>query len=184
MSNPPWYKQVSGGDLQQGDIFRRYPIITPAISSQLIQEIREGGSPEIQSNTALSDLVVMSQSCDLDHDKVDTVILCPLWELDHFETEMWPDKSPKEITKFKEDIRRGNVEGFHMLNSQDDMDIKLSVVEFRRIISTPKTVLAEFAESIGNRPRLLPPYREHLSQSFARYFMRVGLPGDIPPFKK
>jgi hypothetical protein len=28
--------------------------------------------------------------------------------------------------------------------------------------------------------RLLPPYREHLSQSFARYFMRVGLPVDIP----
>jgi hypothetical protein len=26
------------------------------------------------------------------------------------------------------------------------------------------------------RPQLLPPYREHLSQSFARFFMRVGLP--------
>jgi hypothetical protein len=29
---------------------------------------------------------------------------------------------------------------------------------------------------------LLPPYREHLSQAFARFFMRVGLPVDIPPF--
>lgn len=27
--------------------------------------------------------------------------------------------------------------------------------------------------------RLLPPYREHLSQAFARYFMRVGLPQDL-----
>jgi hypothetical protein len=26
------------------------------------------------------------------------------------------------------------------------------------------------------------PYREHLAQSFARYFMRVGLPVNIPPF--
>ncbi len=26
------------------------------------------------------------------------------------------------------------------------------------------------------RLRLLPPYREHLSQAFARFFMRVGLP--------
>ena len=31
--------------------------------------------------------------------------------------------------------------------------------------------------------RLLPPYGEHLSQAFARFFMRVGLPVDIPPFK-
>ena len=26
-------------------------------------------------------------------------------------------------------------------------------------------------------------YREHLSQSFARFFMRVGLPVNIPPFR-
>jgi len=35
----------------------------------------------------------------------------------------------------------------------------------------------------GRRLRLLPPYREHLSQAFARFFMRVGLPVDIPAFR-
>jgi hypothetical protein len=35
---------------------------------------------------------------------------------------------------------------------------------------------------MATRLRLLPPYREHLSQSFARFFMRVGLPVDIPSF--
>ena len=39
----------------------------------------------------------------------------------------------------------------------------------------------EFLESLlaargRERPRLLSRYREHLSQAFARYFMRVGLP--------
>jgi hypothetical protein len=43
------------------------------------------------------------------------------------------------------------------------------------------TVPREFLESVlaaraAARPRLLSPYREHLSQAFARYFMRVGLP--------
>jgi hypothetical protein len=33
-----------------------------------------------------------------------------------------------------------------------------------------------------SRFRLLPPYREHLSQAFARFFMRVGL--TIPVEKK
>jgi hypothetical protein len=30
-------------------------------------------------------------------------------------------------------------------------------------------------ERVGCELRLLPPYREHLSQAFARFFMRVGL---------
>jgi len=34
-----------------------------------------------------------------------------------------------------------------------------------------------------NRLRLLPPDREHLAQAFARFFMRAGLPIDIPEFK-
>lgn len=33
----------------------------------------------------------------------------------------------------------------------------------------------------GDGLRLHPPYREHLSQAFARFFLRVGLAGDIPP---
>ena len=33
--------------------------------------------------------------------------------------------------------------------------------------------------SKSDRIRVLPPYREHLSQAFARFFMRVGLPQDI-----
>lgn len=56
----------------------------------------------------------------------------------------------------------------------------LSVVEFHRIYALPKEYLKAVALSAGFRLRLLPPYREHLSQAFARYFMRVGLPIDIP----
>ncbi len=36
---------------------------------------------------------------------------------------------------------------------------------------------------LPSRLRLLPPYREHLAQGFARFFMRVGLPVDIPAFR-
>ena len=37
---------------------------------------------------------------------------------------------------------------------------------------------------IDECPIIIPPIREHLSQAFARFFMRVGLPFNIPPFKK
>ena len=42
-------------------------------------------------------------------------------------------------------------------------------------ISVPVEVARSIAEDIEIRLRLCPPYREHLSQAFARYFMRVGL---------
>ena len=61
---------------------------------------------------------------------------------------------------------------------------EVRVVDFRRVYSLPVTFLRRRATQCGNRIRLLPPYREHLSQAFARFFMRVGFPVDIPPFKK
>lgn len=41
------------------------------------------------------------------------------------------------------------------------------------------STLENIVKKQNKRIRLLPPYREHLSQAFARYFMRVGLPQDI-----
>jgi len=52
-------------------------------------------------------------------------------------------------------------------------------VDFHRIYTVPKAYLKQIALNNKFRIRLLPPYREHLSQAFARYFMRVGLPVDI-----
>ena len=50
--------------------------------------------------------------------------------------------------------------------------------------AVPRAFLEDLiAERGTKRLRLLPPYREHLSQAFARFFMRVGLPVDIPPFR-
>ncbi|MBD5492017.1 MAG: hypothetical protein HDR16_07880 [Lachnospiraceae bacterium] len=44
---------------------------------------------------------------------------------------------------------------------------------------TQGDIAKEMAFKNGKRLRLCPPYREHLSQAFARYFMRVGLPVNI-----
>jgi len=40
-------------------------------------------------------------------------------------------------------------------------------------------ILEELVTHTGKRLRLCPPYREHLAQAFARFFMRVGLPQDV-----
>jgi hypothetical protein len=57
------------------------------------------------------------------------------------------------------------------------------VVDFRQIISLPFAYLSRHAEQLGPRWRLQSPYLEHFSQAFARFFMRVGLPSALPPFR-
>ena len=51
-----------------------------------------------------------------------------------------------------------------------------------RFHSLPVAYLVERTRQPGPRWRLRSPYLEHCSQAFARFFMRVGLPGTIPPF--
>ena len=57
------------------------------------------------------------------------------------------------------------------------------VVDFGQIFSLPPAYLARRATQLGSRWRLDSPFLEHFSQAFARYFMRVGLPVDIPAFR-
>ena len=82
----------------------------------------------------------------------------------------------------RENLRQGKEPAYHLLNfyKSDKIDFPLTVVDFHRIYTIPKEFIQEIALSQNERLRLLPPYREHLSQAFARYFMRVGLPIDIP----
>jgi len=54
------------------------------------------------------------------------------------------------------------------------------VVDFHAIYTVPRDFLESLLkERQKPRLRLLPPYREHLSQAFARFFMREGLPAPL-----
>jgi hypothetical protein len=126
------------------------------------------------------DAIVISHSCDLveAHEKVSEVVLCAVWRCAEVPGHL---ATPKGM----EDARRGNLPSYHMLAPCDlaGLESEVSVVDFRRVYSLPLSYVREFAATVGDRVRLLPPYREHLSQAFARFFMRVGLPLDIPPFR-
>ena len=84
-----------------------------------------------------------------------------------------------------EEIRKGRVEALHLLASPlEPANNRLAlVVDFREIYSLPFELLTNQAEAQQPRWRLKPPFLEHFSQAFARFFMRVGLPSAIPPFK-
>lgn len=127
------------------------------------------------------DLIVVTQSCDLENRKIRLVATCPIYPIVEYEkiNQAFARKGRWE------EVRQGRVETLHLLSSPtnpaDNRDAL--VVDFREVYSLPFEFLAKHAEAQGQRWRLKPPYLEHFSQAFARFFMRVGLPSSIPPFK-
>ena len=175
----PWYKVVEGGGLLQGDFLDRCPVLVPRDPLLLTQK---GANQTIDATVLVYDVVVMSQSCDLEQGKLDLVLVCPLWSLEEF----GKANSYFKSTDGKEQLRRGNIPGYHLVAPCEIQDWKreIRVVDFRTVFALPFEFLKKFVAETPKRLRLLPPYREHLSQAFARFFMRVGLPAEIPPFKK
>jgi len=111
--------------------------------------------------------------------KVGTVLVCPFGQISTL-----PTGHPLATTREQEKARRGHLPGFHILNECDiaGFEFGFSFVALREVYGVNFSFLRAVVERQERRLRLLPPYREHLSQAFARFFMRVGLPLDIPSF--
>ncbi len=170
----PWYSVVSGDEIHQGDILESCRVYSPPpeISSDPFSP------PVFKWNER--DVIVMSQSCDLvkGREKVEEVLVCTLWRRSEIKD------GHLSTLKGLEDLRRGNLPPFHLIVdcSLPDFQRESRIVEFRRVYSLPIAYVRKYLGATAHL-RLLPPYREHLSQAFARFFMRVGLPMDIPPFR-
>lgn len=178
----PWYEVVNEPSLEQGDLFDRCPILIPQVVKPESVEVPESVGREIDLAGEVRDfnIVVMSQSCDLVNDKLTYVMVCAHWSLD----EIGQENDYLKSRKGKEELRRGNIPGYHLLASCEvpGMEMGVRVVDFRTTFSLSIEALKSLAQKRGQRLRLLPPYREHMAQAFARFFMRVGLPVDIPSF--
>jgi hypothetical protein len=168
---PSFWIDVVSEQLAQGDFLPscRVPIFF-------------GTDSEVEEVPTLEyDLIVVTQSCDLENQKVALVACCPIFPIVDFE-QVNTDFQKKGRW---EEVRKGRVEGLHLLGSltEPDNNRLANVVDFREIYSLPFGYLTKRAVELGRRARLAPPFLEHYSQAFARFFMRVGLPASIPPYR-
>lgn len=171
-----FWTNVTGKSLAQGDL------LTGCLVPQFGADFGAAGEGAIET-LALGELtlIIVTQSCDLENSKVELVAMCPAYTLEEFEI-----TNPKFKNKERwESVRKGREPGLHLLGSPSDPDDNRStlVVDFGQIFSLPPGYLEKKAEAVGERLRLDSPFLEHFSQAFARYFMRVGLPSQIPAFK-
>lgn len=172
MSN--WYTQSKTNvDLEQGDLLFNCPIVLPPTSGN----VDEWDSFEVN----YYDVIILTQSCDLSNKKINLVQVSPFTTLTDF-CNINPNFNNY---KSKENIRRGYLPGYHLLNKCEFMDEEdYLIVDFKSTFSVSFSFLVEFKNLAEKRIRIKSPYKEHLSQSYARFYMRVGLPTDIPAFKK
>lgn len=179
MTVEPFWIKVNEANLRQGDYLPNCLVPIPIFDPDNFSRNPEG--QEIDVEVRELDLIVLTQSCDLENKKAQFVALCPIYPIVEFE-KVNPDFARKG--KWNE-VRRGRVEGLHLLASPNDPSNNRDalVVDFRQIYSLPFAYLIRHAEKIGSRWRLQSPFLEHFSQTFARFFMRVGLPSSIPEFK-
>jgi hypothetical protein len=173
MTFESYWEGVTESNLRQGDFLMNCPV---PVFSEIPQE-----DLSLDVQIGFSNLIIVTQSCDLENKKAELVALCPIYALAEFE-----QTNPKAAQKgFWEQVRKAKIEGLHLLSPFENPanNRECLVVDFREIYSLPFAFLTKHAESLESRRRLRSPYLEHFSQAFARFFMRVGLPANIPPFK-
>lgn len=184
-----WYALVNYNmPLEQGDFLDNIPIIVPTTEITDSDIDRIGSEIHATRPVESYDVVVMTQSCDFiklgDNDQV---ILCPRY--DYLELINSPSGKKFGGPDGWKKLIDGRFNGAHIINKckLDGFELDYQIIDLKLIFSVPLAIVKRIAGKQRQRLRLLPPYREHLAQAFARQFMRVGLPIDLPkeyPFAK
>lgn len=185
-----WFDLISGPELQQGDIICQcpVPVIPHDWSPNLTSSIAEGPTnPPLEVDIETYNVIVLSQSCDLVNRKLQSVLVCPFWPIEQLPDLTHDEKlksEAKRLRSISNSIRQGYLPRFHMLQAcvLPQHEQPITVVDFWTVYTVPFDFLESFAANSGERLRLLSPYVEHLSQAFARFIMRVGLPAPIAEF--
>jgi len=182
-----WYEEVEATTrITQGDMILNCPLIAWSVEPFQLSGRNEAEVLRSRTNAVQADVVVMTQACDLEYEKVSNVVLCAHVSLvEHHE--IWAEElnskghnpTDRAWRRYCEDIRDGYVWNLTILNagSGESLTNENRIVDFHEIYTVPRDFLELLLSQRQElRLRLLPPYREHLSQAFARFFMRVGLP--------
>lgn len=170
-----WWQAVEGAALNQGDWLEECYIPV------LLSEVNPLEGSIVDLNLEVRNVIVLTQSCDLENGKAPLVAVCPVYRLSE-----WEETYPEFATRGRwESVRQGRIEGLHLLAGVHGPQVNTEsiVVDFRQIYSLPIIYLTNHAERAVRRSRLRSPYLEHFAQAFARFFMRVGLPSNIARFQ-
>jgi hypothetical protein len=162
--NSKWFTIVQSTDeLLQGDLLSGCPC--PAVVGSN-NKIEEGAKVDVEYE--VYSVAVLTQSCDLVQGRGTDVIVAVAYPF---------EKLGRGAT-FMESVRKLRVTALYLLDPVDEVGIKQPsfIVDFRKTFRLPMGAVRDLALSMDRRLRMVPPFRESLSQHYGLYFSRVGLP--------
>jgi len=177
--------------IRQGDLYRDVHFI------ERVDEVPHG---VLVSKVAFPRVIVLTQDCDLEQDHkfrntkppkktqdkyLLSVLVAPVYVLEHVlegshlsplhlaMRSFWA----KDEGVHRHDLQHNDLPRYHFLPFPPDFPVVSSVVDFKQYFSVPVAYLSSLLTShfVCNIGTL---YREDLSQRFAAYLSRVGLPTD------
>ena len=179
-----WWSAVSGVDLEQGDLLHDFPIsvVQPVEQGEPGYRSARSVSVEIQVMTG----VVITQTCDLAQGKVNDVLVARVVPWHAFAEAQYRAGNTNVISgAYINNLIQGNIQPIALLGErQTRPQLNWSIVDFRELVTPQRSAIDGHNQEPGHRTRLRlrSPYKEHLAQAFARYFMRVGLLHDATLF--
>ena len=158
ISEYPWYDVVEGEDLEQGDFIDECEVLVPSYSLTPVEEtaLTNKSIYRVKGKTNIYDLVVVSQSCDLENGKIDYVLMCPRWSYrDYAEGNIEFKKTDK-----LEQVRQGKHHKYCMLSGSNQVEppYDIQIVDLSTVFSIPYDTVKQMAKLNGKRLRLLSPY--------------------------
>lgn len=167
-----WYEVIEGDSLEQGDLLSG--VVTPRA---IIDPEAEGG---FRIRVGSGSYIILSQTCDLEHDKVQEVLLASVRAYQ----DLAQEAEPARRTAFREALIQGAEFAYFLLDEFDGSPhLVWSIVNFHQLRLIDIVSCRTQALNSGPRLRLVSPYKESLAQSFGRYMMRVALPHTAHAFK-
>jgi len=171
--------------LSQGDIYRRVPFT----------KVFETEKSELDyTQYTFKHAIVLSQECDLaqnhelrwgtkiKHDKwLFSVLVAPLYNSENFfagDHLINLGQKMRVIDDSKTEgklIKQNQIPRYHYLEFDEDVPLPNSIIDFKQFFSIDIEYLQEIRDSLFVC-RLAELYRENLSQRFAAFLARIGLP--------
>lgn len=172
-----WYDIVTDVGLEQADLLKALPIPRVETFQFPVPDV-------VDVTTAEEGVLILTQSCDLVNEHVNDVLVAAVLDYDGLVAREADKNAFVASKRWRQSVVRGDVAAYSLLPPHSDAPtLGWSLIDFHHLFTVPREYLTAFAGSCGPRLRVLPPYREHIAQAFARYIMRVGLPLPLVDFE-
>jgi hypothetical protein len=190
------YERSQDGSPHQGSLYRDVEV---PISFGVHGEVEAGDAEERRPVWVAEYAIVLSQECDLQQDQKErpsgtgasvtsqpkyqvllpTVLMSPAYNAakfragNHLEA-LGITLSPQDIDKIKKNY---DCPRYHFIAGSKDLKIPDLIVDFKHYFTIETHLVRRNYSGDGHRiGRLATLYREDLSQRFASYLARIGLP--------